>query len=304
MKIAIFGGGSMGLAYASLLYKISPDVLLFVRRSGQEKAINRNGITLITSKGKSVARVKATTEPTDLLTVDILITLVKNYDSQNVAEIIATHTKKFCIIVTTESGIGVEEVYNKTCAPRKIIRAVSYFGANRVTNTETELADNMNISVQRPDSQDKITNELLSKMRKAGFVVEISDDIQEIVWRKMIAVIAQHGLSALTGMTFGQLLESVDALSLAEKLLEEFKAVAQKEKIYLPEDMMEIVKNNWKSLPNHKSSMYHDIAAGRKTEIDMMNGAVVILGEKHHIPTPYNDMITRLIRIKQQTNKF
>lgn len=300
MKIVIFGGGSMGLAYASLLHKVSPNVTLFVKRSEQERAINKNGLVLHLSERKEKTNVFATTNPKDLLTADIVITLVKNYDSHNAAEIIAANTKDSCLVLTTESGIGVEEIYNKICKPRKILRAVSYFGAKRLSDTETQLGDNMNVTIQRPHETDNVANELIALMQKAGFIVELSNNIQEIVWKKMIAVTAQHATSALTGMTFGQLLESKDALHLAEELLKEFSAVAKKEKILLSENMMEVVRDNWKSLPNHRSSMYQDLAACRKTEIEMMNGAIVKLGEKHHIPTPYNDAITSLIRLKQQ----
>jgi len=300
MKITVFGGGSLGLAYASLLQKVSPNVMLFVRRSDQEKAINEQGVTLHTSKGKNSSNILATTNTSDLSDTDAVIMLVKNYDSQNAAEIISAHTKNTCLVLTTESGISVEKIYDDICKPRIIVRAVSYFGAKKLTDTETQLADNMNITVQRPEADNKIATELIDLMQKAGFIVDLSDNIQEIVWRKMIVVIAQQAASALTGLTFGQLLASDDALQLAEELLNEFRKIAEKEKIHLPENLMGVVRNNWKSLPNHRSSMYQDLASGRKTEIEMMNGAIVRLGEKYNIPTPYNDAITRLIRLRQQ----
>jgi 2-dehydropantoate 2-reductase len=303
MKIVVFGGGSMGLAYASLLRRVSSDIVLFVRRPEQETAITKGGLKLQIKGKEETTKVLSTSNPIDLSDADVVITLVKNYNSQDAAEIITAYTKDRCLVLVTESGIGVEEIYHNICCGRRIIRAVSYFGAKRVSDTETELGDNMNVTIQRPDFADKIANELIILMQKAGFVVELSDNIQEIVWRKMIAVTAQHAMSALTGMTFGQMLENKDALHLAEELLKEFKAVAEKEEIHLPSDILEIVRNNWKSLPNHKASMYQDLIIGKMTEIEMMNGAIVKLGKRYHIPTPYNDAITNLIRLKQQNQK-
>jgi len=300
MKIVIFGGGSMGLAYAGLISKIASDVLLFVRRPEQVTAINKEGLTLQTSKGKQPIKVKATANPNDLKEADSVVMLVKNYDSESAAKVIAGNTKESCVIMTTESGIGVEEIYNEVCSPRKIIRAVSYLGCKRLSDTSTQIGENMNIVIQRPDESNKIAIELVELMQKAGFQVELSDNINDIVWKKMIVVTAQQATSALTGLTFGQLLESEDALALAKNLLGELKLVSKKENIHLSDDLMKIVKNNWKSLPSHKSSMYQDLKSGRKTEIDMMNGAIVRLGAKHGIPTPNNDAITRLVRLRQQ----
>ncbi len=302
MKVVIFGGGSMGLAYAGLLSKVLSDVTLLVRRPEQEKAINKNGVILHTSSGKKTAKVFAVANPRDLKDADLIITLTKNYNSTQVAKIISSTAKSSCIVMTMENGIGVREIYLDKCSPRKVIQSISYLGCKRLSDTSTVVSGSMNMAIEKLDNPNEFQAQIIEALENVGFNVEISNNIKDIVWRKMILITAQHATSALTHLSFGQLLENKDSCELAEKLLKELAAVAIKEKISLPDNLMDIVQNNWKTIPDHKSSMYQDLAAGRKTEIDMMNGAIVKLGKKHGVPTPYNDALTKLIRLRQWAN--
>src|SRR5260221_3276575 len=142
MKIVVFGGGSMGLAYANLLHNVSSDVILFTRRSEQVEAINKDSISLVTNTRKNIVKVFATNNAKDLADSNIVIVLVKNYDSENAAKVIAANTKDTCVVMTTESGIGVEKIYHDICKPRTIVRAVSYLGAKRLSDTETQIGEN------------------------------------------------------------------------------------------------------------------------------------------------------------------
>ena len=112
----------------------------------------------------------------------------------------------------------------------------------------------------------------------------------------MVLNTGQNALGAITNLTFGEMGKSENCLNIAEKLLDEFKQVAKAEGVSFSYSLIDRLKDNWK-MSKHHPSMWQDLQQKKETEIDAINGAICNLGKKHNVPTPYNDMITSLIKI-------
>jgi 2-dehydropantoate 2-reductase len=126
--------------------------------------------------------------------------------------------------------------------------------------------------------------------------VEACDNIRQAVWDKLVLNNGQNALSAVTDMSVQQMLESPDCITIAEQLLSELEAVGKAEGLTFEYSLLDKLKGNWSGGSDFYPSMWQDLHAGKRTEIDAINGAISKLGEQHSIPTPYNDMITSLIK--------
>jgi 2-dehydropantoate 2-reductase len=98
------------------------------------------------------------------------------------------------------------------------------------------------------------------------------------------------------------MLESKECLETAAHLLAEFKQVGEAEGLRFDYDLMEKLKDNWRGSTFYPS-MWQDLHAGRRTEIDALNGAISQVGKKHGIKTPYNDEMVAKIRALEKTEE-
>ena len=109
--------------------------------------------------------------------------------------------------------------------------------------------------------------------------------------------------SAVTRATYGWYKTDNSLQWLKENLMREVVAVAQAEGVNLTEeDIISFYKTIEIIAPDGKTSMLQDIEAGRKTEIEMFAPVVIALGEKHGIPTPFNETIGAIIQTLEKPN--
>ena len=135
----------------------------------------------------------------------------------------------------------------------------------------------------------------------AGFKVALFDDIKQMVWEKLIMNVAFSGSSCITGMTIGQILEDADAWSVARGCAEEAVAVAKASSVRLDVgDPIEHIKKLGGKIPDARPSMLLDYNAGRRCEVDAINGAIPRLGKPLGVATPVNDTVIGLIKARER----
>jgi 2-dehydropantoate 2-reductase len=135
----------------------------------------------------------------------------------------------------------------------------------------------------------------------AGFTVALFDDLQRMVWEKLIMNVAFSGTSCATGLRIGEILDDPDAWSVARACAEEAVAVAHAAGVALEVgDPIEHVRRLGGKIAGAKPSMLLDFEAGRRCEIDAINGSIPRLGAALGVPTPVNDTVVRLVRSRER----
>ncbi len=138
--------------------------------------------------------------------------------------------------------------------------------------------------------------------RSAGFDVKVFTDTDQMVWEKLIMNVAFSATTCLTGMTIGQVIADSDAWWLASSCAGEAVAVARAKGITLDVgDPIEHVRSLGGKIPDAKPSMLLDAQAGRRGEIDAINGAIVDEGARVGVPTPVNEALSRAVRAREAT---
>jgi 2-dehydropantoate 2-reductase len=140
---------------------------------------------------------------------------------------------------------------------------------------------------------------LVALFEQAGVPVEISPNVVGAQWAKLVLNCAWNALSAITRLPYGALMQQEGIEALLHEVVDECLAVAQAEGVQLPGDaaaMWAHVKGIAATMPNQLSSTAQDIARGRASEIDHLNGHVIRRGAAHGIATPANRALFTLVR--------
>jgi 2-dehydropantoate 2-reductase len=137
---------------------------------------------------------------------------------------------------------------------------------------------------------------------QSGFLpIVYEDPIESLILNKFLFNTCLNALGALTKMSYGELVSNANTSRLIASLADETIRVVQAERqLLLAQSGTEYFERSLLPLvipkgAAHRSSMFQDVEAGRRTEIDYLNGAVVRMGAAHGIATPFNDVIAGLI---------
>ncbi len=152
----------------------------------------------------------------------------------------------------------------------------------------------------------KNIDKIVQLMNESGIECYASDNIMLAIWTKLMVNVGINAVTALLDVRNGFLAECTPAYEIAEELVKEGTCVAKAEGYEL--DAAAIAEKYYihgaKVVGNNRSSMLQDVDKKRKTEIEKINGAVVRIGKKHNIATPYNELIVKLISAKEESYSF
>jgi 2-dehydropantoate 2-reductase len=132
------------------------------------------------------------------------------------------------------------------------------------------------------------TETLQSTLQNSGITAELHADIQVALWQKFLGICGVNGITALTRLPLGEILACEETRNLMRGTMEEVEAVARASGANLPECVDQSMDLFSSVGPSVRGSMYYDLAAGRRLELDVLNGTLVRLGSEHGIPTPIN----------------
>ena len=133
-------------------------------------------------------------------------------------------------------------------------------------------------------------------LRAAGVGVEISENVAGALWAKLIVNCAYNALSAITQLPYGKLVARPGVPKVMEDVVEECLAVAQAAGVDVPGGMHEAARRIAQTMPAQFSSTAQDLARGKPTEIEYLNGFVVRKGDALGVATPANRVLHALVK--------
>lgn len=301
-KVAIVGSGAMGSVYAGLMVSAGHEVHAICLWDDHVTAINAKGLRVEGASGDRIVSIRASRSCEGIGVCDLVIIATKAFDVENAARdaqpLVGPHT----VVQTIQNGLGSPEKVAAILGGSRIaIGVVGGFGASikapgHAHHNGMEMirfgayADLPRADLER--SADIWTS--------AGFQVAIFDDVKQMVWEKLIMNVAFSGTTCATGLTIGEVMANPDAWKVAEGCSREAIAVARAANIRLDVgDPIEHVKKLGSKIPNARPSMLLDHMAGRRSEVDAINGSIPVLGAKLGVPTPVNETLVAIIRARE-----
>jgi 2-dehydropantoate 2-reductase len=297
MKIVMIGPGAMGSLFGGLLTRAGEDLWLVGYKKKQVEPISSVGLTLEEREGPQVIPMKATSDVTSVGKADLVIFFVKTYDTEKAVADSLVLEKEDTIFLTLQNGLGNEEAICKKIDRKKVMLGVTGQGATLLQPGRVRHAGWGKTFIGELDH--RITdraNRIAQMFYKAGIETEVSPNIHDQVWGKLLVNAGINALTALTGFKNGQLLDYPETARLMEKLTLEAAEVARKRGVRIEEDPIEKVRKAAAATRENRSSMGQDFDHRRKTEIDAINGAVVREAQPLAIPVPFNQAVTDLVK--------
>jgi 2-dehydropantoate 2-reductase len=303
MKIAIVGAGAMGSLFGAKLSHVA-DVWLVDPWAAHVHVMQREGLLLTRLDGESSAvLVQATTDPDEVGgQVDLAIIFVKAHQTAEAARWTKPLLRPTGLALTLQNGLGNLEAIAGVLGPEHAIQGVTAHGATLVGPGQVRHAGHgMTYIASRPSVQRQL-DQVIMLFKQAGFETEASDNLDALLWGKLIVNVGINPLTAILRVLNGQLVEVKEAEDLMMEAVDEAVRVAESKGISLPyDDAHERIRTVAIATADNRSSMFSDVLRRVPTEIDVINGAVVREGAKVGIPTPVNQSLVRLIKAIEAT---
>ena len=243
--------------------------------------------------------VKATDNPSEVAPVDLVLFCVKTYDVDAAAESIRPLMHPETMLLSLQNGIGNEERIAQAAGHDSGIGAVAYVVSTiKAPGVVAQTAGPGKIVFgELGGGTSSRTERLHDVLQRAGIAVEVHPDIRAVLWQKFLFICAFSGVTAVTRLPIGTILADPVTHDLLRGTSEEVEAVARAGAIDLAADCVEQALTHAASVePWGSSSLYRDLAGGRRMELESLNGEVVRRGREHDVETPLNFAIYAALR--------
>lgn len=313
-KIAIFGAGATGCYLGASLVQAGLDVSLICRESVKQSIVDNRGVTITDYLGN-----RSTEMPTHLYTdvpdkiFDLVFVTVKCHQLPSAVESLLAITNPQSLLVFMQNGLGSLNSVKSLLGERKTVQGITPFNVLKQQSAHYRKATEGQFTFQTSEYLLYVEKQLASTPHKCKLI----SDIQSVIHGKLLLNL-NNALNAIADQpiktslenrfyrrlladAMGEWLKVCKALNLPIAQLTKVKPNWLPYILKLPNVLFKLLARSMLSIdPHARSSMWDDIGAKRKTEIEFLNGAVVELGRQAGVKTPVNSKIVQAIHRLEQ----
>jgi 2-dehydropantoate 2-reductase len=293
-RIAVMGAGAVGCYYGGMLARAGHPVTL-IGRPQHVQAMRQSGLRLQTQSFDERYPVTASEEPSALRGAKLVLFSVKSPDTEAAGALIAPHLDPDAVLLSLQNGVDNAERLAATLG-REVIPAVVYVATEMAGPGHVRHHGRGELVIGRSAASARIA----AAFGAAGVPVEVSDNALGALWAKLVVNCAYNALSAITQLPYGRLVQGEGIAAVMRDVVDECLAVARAAGVQVPGDMHAAVRSIAQSMPGQFSSTAQDLARGKRSEIDHLNGIVVRKGEALGIGTPCNRMLHALVKLLEE----
>ena len=297
MRIAVVGAGAMGSLFGGKLSAVAK-VMLLDPWAEHVAAMQRDGlrITELDGSGTTIS-VSATADPAAVPEADLAIIFVKAHATGQASQWANSFLASDGLALTLQNGVGNAETMAEVLGAGRVVAGVTSHGATLLGPGRVRHAGFGPTHIAaRPEIAGKLADVAIV-FEQAGFEVHLSDDLDSLVWGKLIINIGINALTGILRVPNGQLVEIPAASELMAQAVEEAVAVCRARGIALPyDDPLGRVQEVARATATNRASMLQDVLRGVPTEIGVINEAIVREGKRLGMPIPVNEFIVTTIR--------
>jgi 2-dehydropantoate 2-reductase len=301
LKIAVIGAGAMGSVYAAILGSAENDVWAVDTWVDHVEAIRTRGLTVEGASGDRTVRIHATSEPAEVGVCDLVVIATKAFDVDAAAHAAKPIVGNDTVVLPIQNGLGSADRIAAILGEERVAIGVaggfgaSIVGPGRVHHNGWEL---LRLGERHGPATDRIRR-IARVWEDAGFRVRAYDDVDQLVWEKLICNVCFSGTCAILERPISEVLDDRNAWHVASSCATEAYEVARARGIKLDfDDPVAYVRAFGERIPHARPSMLLDLIAGRPTEIDVINGAIPPEARRIGLTAPANETVTALVKAK------
>ncbi|HHC24511.1 MAG TPA: 2-dehydropantoate 2-reductase [Desulfobacterales bacterium] len=299
-SFAVIGAGPVGCIVAAFLAKGGYDVTLCDVVPDLIKPATDPGIIIEGAENLQQAVPKTCLSVDDLAdhVPDEIFLTVKANATPLIASAIESFYKDGMYVISWQNGIDTELELANILGKKAVLRGVVNYGCGLAKPGHVLMPfHHAPHFIQELDPESgQAAQAIAQALTKSGLATERTDNIISMVWRKSVMNASSNPVCAVTGMTLAQALNDPIVFEAVDDLAKECIKVARGNEISLGWDYYPYCMNYMKSAGHHKPSMLMDIEAGRRTEIDYLNGKVIEYGRQAGVPTPCHTAIRSYVK--------
>jgi 2-dehydropantoate 2-reductase len=294
MKILIMGTGGVGGYYGGLLAQQGNDVT-FIARGAHLYALRHEGLKVKSVHGNfHVSPANTTDDPINVGTVDLILFCVKTYNTDEAAQAIRPAVGRQTTVMSLQNGVDAAERIGKVIGPQHVVGGVTWLSSAVVEPGVIKQISQFRRIVcgELGGGRSERIQSIYEVLKETGITVEISDDIQKVLWTKLVFITAVSSIGSLTRLPMGDYRSLPETRSLLTTIMQEVESIARAQNVNLDADVIQ----KWldfidSAAPGIKPSMQLDVEAGHRTELESMIGIVGRKGRELGLPTPVSDFV-------------
>ena len=302
MRIVVVGAGAMGGSYGGLLSVAGEEVGLVDARPDHVGAIRNDGLRISGVFGEHVVRLPAAgspegLEPPEGAWADLVIVFTDSNATREAARAADHLLAPGGCAITFQNGIGNVETLQEELGPERVL------GGSSMCSALVEAPGHVAMTHRGPTSVGELdgrrTNRLqrvAAALERAGFEVHVKEDVNTQIWTKFILNSAINALCATTGLRLGEVARLPEMDVLQDRVLDEAFALVRAKELPIDEAGVRATVKAQCRLKFSRPSMLQHVEAGRRTEIDAINGALVRESRKLGLAAPCNEALTALLK--------
>jgi 2-dehydropantoate 2-reductase len=305
--IGVMGAGAVGSYFGARLTRAGVPVTL-VARAAHVEAITRDGLDLDSVDGRERVQLTASTDPAVLRDCGVVLVSVKTPATEATAARLASVLSPGVLIVSLQNG--VDNAWRiRAQLPNPVVPAVVYVAAEmrgpgvlRHNGGGRLIVGDPLIDADAAGPARERLTEFVRTLGSAGVPCTWSADVRVDLWTKLATNCAYNAISALTQLRYHHIAAHPGAREVMAAVVAEIARVAEAEGVPVHETALgEAVNRIVEAMPMALSSTAQDLRAGRRTEIDDLNGFVVRRGAAHGVPTPVNKTLQALVGLVERS---
>lgn len=302
MRAAVVGAGAVGSFFGGMLARSGVPVTL-IGREAHVDAVRRQGLTIERADGVTRIEVAASTRIEDSAGANLVLVCVKTPDTEDVARALAPLAAD-ALVISFQNGVDNVERMRRAAgiaaAGAAVYVAADLIAPGRVRHGgrgDLVLGEVPSVPLSQRTRRSTLA-EVCAQFELAHVPCRVVPDIREALWTKMVLNCAYNALSALGRVQYGPLIDAPGIRELMLNVVDEVLAVAQASGVTLPRtSIAQAVFDLARGMPTATSSTAQDLARGRRTEIDSLNGFIAREGARLGIAVPHNRALHVLVKL-------
>jgi 2-dehydropantoate 2-reductase len=292
LKVAVMGAGAVGCYYGGMLARAGHEVVLIARPQHVE-AIARDGLRLQTTSFDEQVRLAASSEPGAVQGANLILCCVKSTDTEAAGALLRPHLAPDALVLSLQNGVDNAERLRAVLPQHAVAAAVVYVATEMAGPGHVRHHGRGELVIEPASASQAAAQALIA----AGVPTEISNNVRGALWAKLVLNCAYNAVSAIAQLPYGRTVAGEGVQDVMRDVVAECLAVARAEGVQVAGDVDAAIRKIAETMPSQFSSTAQDLARGKRSEIDYLNGLIVKRGVALGIATPANRVLWALVKL-------